>query len=129
MRFRTFIRLVVFLGALGWIGYTGANAGWSYFATQEIIDRALRESFGRHRSALASGTQTGLDALAGDVLNGIVLASRRDGFPIQDRDVSVSATSAGISAVVNWSYPVITFEGREILVVPMTIRRSFAPPP
>jgi hypothetical protein len=129
MRLRTFIRLVVLLGVLGWILYTGANAGWSYFATQEIVDRALRESAGRHRTALATGTQTSLDALAGDVHGGIVLASRRDGFPILDRDVVVSATSAGISAVVNWSYPVITFEGREILVVPMTIRRSFVPPP
>ena len=129
MRLRTFIRAVVFLGVLGWLGYAGAHAGWSYFATQEIIDRALRESFGRHRPALAAGTQTALDAVAGDVQSGIVLASRRDGFPIQERDVSVSATPAGISAVVNWSYPVITFEGREILVIPLTIRRSFVPPP
>lgn len=129
MRVRTLVRLVVGLGLLGWILYTAANAGWSYFATQEVIDRALRESFGRHRGAFTAGTQTALDALTLDARGAIVLGSRRDGFPIQDGSVSVSANSEGMSAVVSFSYPVVTFESREILVIPMTIRRSFVPPP
>ena len=129
MRFRTFVRLVIGLGLVGWITYTGANAGWSYFATQEVIDRALRESFARHRNAFVSGTQSSLDALTLDAHSAILLASRREGFPVRDGNVSVSANSEGISAVVSLSYPVVTFEGRDILVIPMTIRRLFVPPP
>ncbi len=129
MRFRTFIWWVIFVAALGWIGYTVASAGWTYYATQELVDRVLRESSGRHRNAFATGTQTALDALTTEVRNSIVVASRRELFPVQDEDVSVSANSAGISATVKWSYPVVSYGGRDVLVVPMSVQRSLVPSP
>ncbi|HYV01689.1 MAG TPA: hypothetical protein VEM93_05045, partial [Actinomycetota bacterium] len=70
-----------------------------------------------------------LDALTSEVRNSIVIASRRELFPVQDENVSVSANSAGISATVKWSYPVVSYGGRDVLVVPMSVQRSLVPSP
>ena len=129
MRFRSFSLWVICLGALGWAGYMMATAGWSYFATQEMVDKVLREAAGRHRSALAGGTPRALDELVGDVRASILLAARRDGRPIEKRSIVVSANSAAVSAAVAWSYPVITYGGEDIVVFPMSVQRLFVPPP
>ena len=127
MRLSTLVRWVVFLAVLGWAGYTVAGAGWTYFAVQENVDKVLRDSFARYRAALATGTQT--DTMARDVRGAIVLNARRDGVSVQEADIRVSANSAGIAVTVQWSYPVISFRGSEILVVPMSIQRSFVGTP
>ena len=128
MRFRTFIVWVI-LGALGWAGYTVATAGWSYFATQEMVDRVLREAAARHRSALTGGTQRGLDELVRDIRASILLTARREGMRIEERSVVASANSVGASAAVAWSWPVITYGGKELIVFPMSVQRSFVPSP
>src|SRR2546428_10507808 len=99
---RSFIVWVIFLGAFGWAGSTLATAGWSYFATQEMVDKVLREAAARHRSALVGGTQRALDELVGDVRASILLAARRESRPIEKRNVVASATSTGVSASVGW---------------------------
>ena len=127
MRLSTFVRWVVVLALLGWAGYTVAGAGWTYWAVQESVDKVLGEAFSRHRAALATGTQT--DVMGRDVRGAIALNARRDGLSVQDGDIQVSANAAGISATVRWSYPVISFGGSDILVVPMSIQRSFVATP
>jgi hypothetical protein len=129
MRFRTFILWVIFLAALGWAGYTVAGAGWSYLTTQEVVDKVLREATGRHRAALMGGTQKALDELVADIRTSIVLAARREGMPLEERSLAVSANSAGVSASVAWSYPVFTYGGNDVLALPMSVQRSFVPPP
>jgi hypothetical protein len=129
MRFRSFILWVIVLAALGWAGFAVAGAGWSYFATQEMVDKVLREATGRHRAALTGGTQKGLDALVADIRNSILLAARREGMPIEERRVAVSANSAGVSATVTWSHAVITYGGNDVLALPLSVQRSFVPPP
>jgi hypothetical protein len=129
MRLRTFVLGVVFLAAFGWIGYTVAQVGWNYYATQALIERALWEEAGKYRSARATGTPGALDKLMGDVRNSVMLAARREGFPIQENDVDVFISSAGISVTARWSYPVVTYGGNHLLVVPISVRRSVAPQP
>lgn len=129
MRFSTFARWVIVLGVLVWAGYTVAAASWNYLTTQEIVDKALREASGRHRAAFAIGSQIAVDALDTHVRNSILLDARHGGIPLQQEDVSVSANSAGLSATVHWSFPVITYQGRDIVVVPLSMQRSFVATP
>ena len=126
---RSFILWIIFLAALGWTGHTVATAGWSYFSTQEMVDKVLREATGRHRSALVGGTQRARDELIGDIRASILLAARREGMPIDARSIVVSANSTGVSASVGWSYPVVTYGGNDVVVFPMSVQRSFVPPP
>ncbi len=127
MRFSTFARWIIVLGVLGWAGYTVAGAGWSYLAIQEIVDKALREASSRHRIAFATGSQTSVDALDALVRDSILLDARHGGFPLQKEDVSVSANSVGMSAAVHWTYPLISYQGRDMLVIPLSLQRSFVP--
>ncbi len=127
MRFSSVARWIIVLGILGWCGYTTAGAGWSYFSTQEVVDKVLVEASNRYRSALNSEAAT--SGVTAYVRTAIVTIARRDGLPIQESDVHVSASSKGISATVRWSYPIITQGGQDLLVVPMSIQRSIVPTP
>ena len=125
MRLGSLIRWVVFLVLICWAGYTLAGAGFSYFSTQEIVDKALRDAAARHRATFLTGSQTAVEALAGAVRSAIVLGALHDGMRIDEGDVRVSARANDLSATVRWAYPVITYGGRDVLVVPMSINRSY----
>ena len=129
MRLWTFARWVIILGVLGWAGYAVAGAGWNYFATQEVVDRALREATIQHRAAFATGNLVAVDALANSVRASILVGTRHDGLHVQEENVRVSANSAGMSAAVRWSYPILTYRGSEILVIPLSIERSLVMSP
>jgi hypothetical protein len=124
-----FLRWIVFLGALGWIGYNGMLAGWSYFTTQEIVDRVVRESLVRHRTALTSGTERAFGDVVTDIRASILRAARSDGIVMEEGDVQVSANPALVYTTVKWSYPLITYGGRDVLALPLSLQRSFTPPP
>jgi len=127
MRLRAFVFWLLVVAALAWIGQTIALAGWSYFVTQELVERALREVSARQRAAMSLGTLKARDEVTTDARNSILLAARRDGLSFED--VFVDVTPSAISATVRWSYPVVTYEGRELLVIPMSVHRSSVPAP
>jgi len=127
MKLATLLRWIIGLGALGWAGYVIAGAGWSYFTTQEIVDQVLRDVFSRSRSARGAGTQP--VAVTDYVRTAITLGAQREGMPVQESDVTVSVNDSKVSAVVHWPYPVISFRGNDILVIPMSIERSIVAPP
>jgi hypothetical protein len=127
MKLGTLVRWIIGLGALGWAGYVVAGAGWSYFTTQEIVDQVLRDVFSRNRSARGAGTQP--VAVADYVRTAIALGAQREGMSVQESDVTVSVNSTRVSAVVHWPYPVISYRGNDILVIPMSIERSIVAPP
>ena len=129
MRLWTFVRWVIVLGVLAWAGYAVAGAGWSYFATQEVVEKALREGTTQHRTAFATGNLLAVDALVNSVRASILVGTRHDGLRVQEGDVRVSANSAGMSAAVRWSYPMLTYRGSEILVIPLSIERSLVVSP
>jgi len=129
MKLGTSVRAVVFLAVLGWAGYTIVSITWSYFTVQEFVEKALRDASARHRAAFVTGSQVAVDSLASSVRSAILLAALHEGLQFGEGDVSVSANSAGLSATVRWSYPVVRYEGDDILVVPMWVKRSIVVTP
>jgi hypothetical protein len=129
MRLGRVVSWVVVLAVLFWAGYTAVGAGWSYLTAQELVDKALRDASARHRAAFATGSQTAVDTLTGTVRATILLAAARDGLRMREEDVAVSANAAGFLASVRWSYPIITYQGYDILVVPLFVQRSVSMTP
>ena len=121
----TFLRWLIFLGIFAWAAYSLSLAGWSYFKTDEVVEQALRESLGRHRSAMTSGS--GLAEVAADIRASIVRAARKEGLAIDNGNVEVSADRAMLSATVRWSYPLISYGDRDMLLVPLSVQRSVIP--
>jgi len=128
MRLRTLVTWVVILAAFGWAAYTVAFAGWNYYLTQATIDQVLWEATGRYKAALATGTPAALDKLIADVRASVVYAARREGLPVQGDNVTVSVNSAGILVSARWPYSVVRYQGRDLLVIPISVQRSFVPP-
>ena len=124
MRLGRVVSWVIVVAVLAWVGYTVAGASWSYFSAQEMVDKALRDASARHREVFATGNQGAVDALTDSVRAAILLAALHDGFRMDASDVTVSANTAGLSAVVHWSYPVVSYKDYDILVVPLSIQRS-----
>ena len=127
MRFRTLVLWVLLLAVFGWLAFTLAVAGWSYFITQDTVDKALREATGRHQEAIASGTPTALDKLTADARYSILLGARREGLPIHDDNVQVWADATGVMANVRWYYRILGVEDRDLLVIPIAVQRSYSP--
>jgi hypothetical protein len=120
---------VVFLAAFGWVAYVVGLAGWNYYETQAMIDKVLHEEAPSYRAARAAGTADALDRLARNVRNAVVLAASREGLPIRESDIDVSLYTAGLSIGVRWSYPIISYGGNDLLVIPISVRHSLIPPP
>ena len=124
MRFRSFLRWVIVVVVLCGGGYMAADIGWNYYTVQELVDKALRDASARHRAAFMTGSQIAVDSLAGFARSAILLAALHEGVRMEEKNVSVSANAAGFSATARWSYPVISYQGTDVLVVPMSVRRS-----
>lgn len=129
MRSGRLVLWVVFLAAFGWVAYIVALAGWNYYATLAMIDKVLQEQAGNYRAARTTGTADALDKLVATVRNSVVLEATREALPVHESDVDVSLYSAGISVAARWSYPIISYGGYDLLVIPISVRRSFVPPP
>jgi hypothetical protein len=113
------------VAALGCVGYVAAQAGWTYYATRDAVDRALLEAAAIYEAPLRSGTFT--EAMLAEVRDRVVRNAGRD-LPVQAADVAVSATVAGFSATVHYDLPLISHGGKDILAVPVSLRRSLGDP-
>jgi hypothetical protein len=111
-------RLLIVVG-LGWAGYIAAQAGVTYFATQDALDAAVREAATRYRRPLAAGVFT--DTMLAEVRASVARVAERGGLPVQAGDVTVTANGSGISATVRCSYPVFKHQGTDLLVVPLSV--------
>jgi hypothetical protein len=127
MRLRTVVRGLLILAVLVWLGYAVAGIGWSYWVTQEVVDKTLRDGTARYRRTTASGGPT--EGLASYLRASIAMAARHEGLAIHEQDIEVSSDPARVSATVHWSHPVFSYGGRDILVIPMSLERSFVSPP
>src|SRR5437867_5725686 len=74
MRLRTVVRGLLILAVLVWLGYAVAGIGWSYWVTQEVVDKTLRDGTARYRRTTASGGPT--EGLASYLRASIAMAAR-----------------------------------------------------
>jgi hypothetical protein len=123
----SFLRWGVVLVALGWVAVTVAATGLTYFATETMLDTVLRDVSARHRSILASGESGAYSTVAADLRRSLVRTAHADGLPFDESNFRVSVNSKGIAATVQWSSPGLTYGGREILVMPLSIQRVLIP--
>ncbi|HXJ79277.1 MAG TPA: hypothetical protein VMS64_11410 [Candidatus Methylomirabilis sp.] len=109
---------------LGWVGYVAIATTWTYYETQYAVDRALREAAAIYRTPLRSGAFT--VGMLADVQGRVARDAERDDFPVRGAEVAVSATGTGFLATVHYDYPLITYRGREILTISLSLQRSLA---
>ncbi len=124
MRFRTFVLGVLTLVVVGWAGFTAMLASSSYMAAREMVDQVLKESTSKVRAAAAAGSQQPLDDLADDVRDAVLIRGRRQGLPVEARNLSVFSRDGGITVRLKWSYPALSYGDDVIVNIPMSLERS-----
>ena len=93
----TLARRLTILVALGWAGYVTVTGAWTYYATQDAIDRALADAAAVYRTPLRTGAFT--LSMLDDVRDRIAQDAGRGDFPVRGASISVSATEQGFLAV------------------------------
>ena len=124
MRLRRLVLSVLVLGLVIWGGYTSVSAGWSHLATQDMVDKVLGEAADSQRMAVAAGTQDALDRWVAGLRASLLLAARRSALPLDEENISILLGSTAFRVTVKWSYPVVTWGGENVLVIPLSVHRS-----
>ena len=124
MRFRTFVLWAAGLLVLGWAGSTAVSASAAYLAAREMVDQVLQESSSRLRAGTAAGSQQSPADLVPDIQATLLIRARRYGIPIEGRNLAVFAEGRGLTVNLKWSYPVISYRGDVIVIIPMSLERS-----
>ncbi|OLC32006.1 MAG: hypothetical protein AUH81_16880 [Candidatus Rokubacteria bacterium 13_1_40CM_4_69_5] len=105
--------LALLVLGLSYASYAGLLAAWSYLELSGVVDQAL-----------ADQARSG----AGLVRAAIIKGAQEAGVRIDGRNVVVGETERALAVRLEWSWPVIAYQGREILEVPLSLERSLARP-
>ncbi|PYN24146.1 MAG: hypothetical protein DMD99_12290 [Candidatus Rokuibacteriota bacterium] len=112
--------LVWVLVAIGcvYVFYTGAMAVWSYLEITGVVEEVVAE-----RASRSDRTER-----ATRVKEDIAKKVAASGIKVDDRGVWVSDEGRTLDVSVRWSWPVIVYQGEEVVAIPLRHERTFSVP-
>jgi hypothetical protein len=109
--------ILVAIGCV-YVFYSGAMAAWSYLEVISVVEEVVNERASR----------TGRDERASRVRDDIAKKVAASGISVDERAISVADQGTSLDVDVRWSWPVIVYQGREYLAVPLKHERTFSVP-
>jgi hypothetical protein len=100
--------------SLCYAAYAGMMSAYQWFQIRTVIEDVLEP---RTLAELPT---------AGDVKKRILREATTAGVPLDDREVNVVATNAGLAIQVAWTFPVIVYKGESVLAVPLSVKKQHA---
>ena len=101
-----------------YVFYTGAMAVWSYLEITSVVEEVVAERASRsEREERATRVQE-------DIAKKVAAS----GIKVDDRGVSVSDEGRTLDVSVRWSWPVIVYQGEEVVAIPLRHERTFSVP-
>jgi hypothetical protein len=98
--------------------YTGAMAVWSYLEITSVVEEVVFERASRgDRNERATRIR---DEIAKKVVG--------SGIKIDERSVSVSDQGPTLDVGVRWSWPLISYQGDDLVSLPLKHERTFTVP-
>lgn len=101
-----------------YVFYSAAMAVWSYLEVTSVVEEVVNERASR----------TERQERASRVRDDIAKKVAASGINVGDRGVSVSDEGKTLDVSVRWNWPVITYQEKEYLAVPMKHDRTFEVP-
>ena len=95
-----------------YVFYTGAMALWSYLEITSVVEEVVNER----------ATRTDRQVLASRVRDDIAKKVAASGINVDERAISVSDEGKTLEVSVRWSWPVIVYQERQYLAVPLKHR-------
>ena len=126
MRFRALTSWTMVSILLGSIGYSAAFTTASYLETTHLVDRIASEAAAKGKAAVDAQAQAPRQQFASAVRSGLLAASGRPGTVLTRDGVAVAETSEGVRVTVHWNYPLLSYGGRAVLSVPLSVDRSIS---
>ena len=101
-----------------YVFYSAAMAVWSYLEVTSVVEEVVNERASR----------TERQERASRVRDDIAKKVAASGINVDQRSISVSDEGKTLDVSVRWNWPVITYQEKEYLAVPMKHDRSFEVP-
>ncbi len=98
--------------------YTGSMAVWSYLEITSLVEEVVNERASR----------TDRQERAGRVRDDLVKKVAASGINVDERSILVNDEGKTLDVSVRWSWPVIVYQEREYLAVPLKHERTFQIP-
>ena len=109
--------ILVAIGCV-YVFYSGAMAAWSYLEVTSVVEEVVNERASR----------SGREERAGRVRDDIAKKVAASGISVDERAISVADQGTSLEVDVRWNWPVIVYQGREYLAVPLKHGRTFSVP-
>ena len=101
-----------------YVFYSAAMAVWSYLEVTSVVEEVVNERASR----------TERQERASRVRDDIAKKVAASGINVDERGISVSDQGKTLDVSVRWNWPVITYQEKEYLAVPMKHDRTFEVP-
>ena len=101
-----------------YVFYSAAMAVWSYLEVTSVVEEVVNERASR----------TERQERASRVRDDIAKKVAASGINVGERGISVSDEGKTLDVSVRWNWPVITYQEKEYLAVPMKHDRTFEVP-
>jgi hypothetical protein len=101
-----------------YVFYTGAMAVWSYLEITSVVEEVVNERASR----------TDRQERASRVRDDIAKKVMASGINVDEQGISVSDEGKTLEVSVRWNWPVIVYQQREYLAVPLKHDRTFEVP-
>ena len=101
-----------------YIFYSGAMTVWSYLEVKGVVEDVVAERAPRSERMYR----------ANQVKADIAKRVAASGIKIDDTEISVSDEGRTLDVRVRWNWPVIVYQAREYLAVPLKHDRTFSVP-
>jgi hypothetical protein len=120
--------LVTFLVIVGFFFgvYQAGMAAYGWFEMSGVVDDvATREITAViDRQGSFDGSFGSADRY-GTIRAGIVKRAVEAGVPVRSENVAIGMVDNMLDVRVSWAAPMVTYQGREYLAVPLSVERSF----
>jgi len=101
-----------------YVFYSAAMAVWSYLEVTSVVEEVVNERASR----------TERQERASRVRDDIAKKVAASGINVDERSISVSDEGKTLDVSVRWNWPVVTYQEKEYLAVPMKHDRTFEVP-
>ena len=101
-----------------YVFYTGAMAVWSYVEITSVVEEVVNERASRSERP----------ERASRVRDDIAKKVAASGINVDERSISVTDGGKTLEVSVRWNWPVIVYQEKELLAVPLKHDRTFEVP-
>jgi hypothetical protein len=120
--------LFILLVVVG-IGYGIYNAGQAAYGWMEmssvVHDVAQAELPALRQAAQQGGFGSSAERIA-RIRAGIIKGAAEHRVPLRDEDVVVTAANNALDVKLNWDAPMVTYQGKPYLELPISVEKSFS---